>query len=280
MKTLIVGCGYVGLRVAKHWAQTGHVVWATTRDATKHTKWLEESIHPILWNVAETPRLGLLPPVDVVLYAVGYRKDQPFSRTELHRGGLSRLLDGLPSPPKRIIYISSTGVYGDSADGIVNEETIPEPTSDSGKAILEAEQFLQEHAWRSNVVLLRLAGIYGPDRIPMSRNATNSVEDGFINLIHVDDAVRAILLAAEVAIPPRTFVVSDGVPVLRSEFQRSAAEILGMLPKIHSNRPPRSGNGKRIDPSRICQELGFQCKYPTYREGLQAITSFEGGGRR
>jgi nucleoside-diphosphate-sugar epimerase len=280
VKTLIVGCGYVGFRVARSWIQAGHVVWGTTRDPEKQAKWVREAIHPIVWNVAEKPQTGLFPAVDVVLYAVGYRKDQPFSRSELHRGGLSRLLEALPVPPKRVLYVSSTGVYGDSVSGIVNEETPANPSSESGKAILEAEQFLQGHPWNARVILLRLAGIYGPERIPIPRNSEHPAEDGLINLIHVEDAVRAIILAAEAADPPRTFVISDGAPVLRSAFQQAAAEILGGTPKMNSDRPPRKGGGKRIDPSLIQKELGFQCEFSTYREGLQAIADLDAGVRR
>src|SRR5262249_48518216 len=102
---------------------------------------------------------------------------------------------------------------------------------------------------------------------------------GWLNLIHVDDAARVVLLAEEHATPPKTFVVSDGVPVQRAEYYTELARLLN-APPPHFIEPPadspaaqRAASDKRINPRRMFNELRPKLLYPDYRAGLTAIAS-------
>jgi nucleoside-diphosphate-sugar epimerase len=125
---------------------------------------------------------------------------------------------------------------------------------------------------------LRLAGIYGPGRVPR-REALLSGEplvaaEGRLNLIHADDAVRVILAAERLARPPRLYTVSDGQPPLRSEYYAEAARLLGAPPSRlvsppDSSATARGGTNKRIANRRMLAELRVELAFPTYREGLR-----------
>jgi nucleoside-diphosphate-sugar epimerase len=103
-----------------------------------------------------------------------------------------------------VIYISSVGVYGPSDGDWVDESTPCEPHREGGKASLAAEQVLAGHALGRRGLILRLAGIYGPGRIPLAEKIRKGEPlpvspEGYLNLIHVDDAARVVLAAEEKA---------------------------------------------------------------------------------
>jgi nucleoside-diphosphate-sugar epimerase len=129
---------------------------------------------------------------------------------------------------------------------------------------------------------LRLAGLYGPGRIPRSSDLVagrpiDAPAHGWLNLIHVDDAARIVLLAEERASPPRTYVVSDGAPVPRAEYYAELARLLNappprfVEPAADSPAALRAGSDKRINPRRMFAELKPTLLYPDYRAGLAAI---------
>lgn len=129
--------------------------------------------------------------------------------------------------------------------------------------------------------MLRLAGIYGPDRIPRRDDLLAGVPipgsgDGYLNLIHVDDAVRAIIAADQRAQLPRTFNVSDGHPAPRREYYQELAQLVDapapqFVPEAHTAERTRGGSDQRVQNARIVAELGVQWQYPSFREGLRAI---------
>ena len=220
--------------------------------------------------------------MDTVLFAVGFDRSSGHSIQQLYVEGLRNTLKALPSSPKRFLYISSTGVYGQDAGEWVDESSPCEPTREGGKACLEAEHLLAEHPVGGNSIMLRLAGIYGPGRIPRRESLEqgepiSAPSEGYLNLIHVDDAVQ-IVLECERQPAPQTFVVSDGCPVLRCDYFRELARLLG-CPAPTFKEPAeglpaaiRATTNKRICNARM-QELGVSLLHPSYREGLAAIVS-------
>ncbi len=278
MKMLVVGCGYLGKRVAGLWLRGQHEVWGTTRSMDRAQELSKIGIRSLLWDVGTPSDFAGLRSIDVILYAVGYRRGQTESRADLHRGGLQNLLNGLPEFPKKLVYVSSTGVFGNVEGEAVDEESPCVPTTDSGIALLEAERFLQRHTIASRVVIVRLAGLYGPGRIPRvsiehqsSENASGGTD--CINLLHIDDAARAVELAAAQAHPPALYVISDGNPVTRCEFQREASRYFGTGPRASNPGIARKSGNKRVDPAKIRSDLGFSCTYPSFREGLAQIAA-------
>ncbi len=286
MAKLVFGCGYLGRRVARRWRQQGQEVIAVTRSAEKGSELAAEGIQPILADVARMERcdLGQLPPIETVLFAVGYDRESQTPIEQVYAGGLAQALAAIPATTSRIIYISSTGVYGDAAGEWVDEETPCRPTRAGGKASLAAEELLKRSEFGSRSIVLRLAGLYGPGRIPRAQavllgEPIDAPQDGFLNLIHVDDAAAIVLLAEERAPLPRTYVVSDGQPVIRSEYYAELARLLGwppprfVAPDPNSPAALRAAGDKRADSRRMMRELSPVLRYPSYREGLAAVVA-------
>jgi nucleoside-diphosphate-sugar epimerase len=303
MRKLIVGCGYLGLRVAERWLRDGDEVFATTRSDARAEEWKMGSgpiyakhpsgrsgkwdptlfsICPVVADVTQPATLTRLPPVETVLFAVGYEPGSGLSRHQVYVEGLAAVLDALDPATRRVIFISSTGVYGDTAGTWVDEDSPCLPDSEGGRAFLAAERVLAEHPLAERSVVLRMAGIYGPDRVPKARDLAVGKPlavpaAGHVNLIHVDDAAAVVAAADARAEPPRTFLVSDGHPVQRREFYAHLAELLG-CPSPRFVEPPAgddaAGRGradKRVRNQRMLGELGVQVEFADYRQGLGAI---------
>ena len=287
MAKLIVGCGYLGYRVAQRWRAAGDEVLVVTRDATRAARFAAEGFRPIVADVLRPESLAGLRAVDVVLYAVGYDRTSGVSIEDAYPRGLKNVLDALPASIGKLIYVSSTGVYGQATGETVDEDSPCEPTRPGGRAALAAEHVLAAHPLGNRGIVLRLAGIYGPERIPLAADIRASrplavPADGHLNLIHVDDAAAVVVAAAERAVPPRTYVVSDGHPVERRAYYEELARLIGAPEPTFAAAAPgspatdRAGTDKRMTNARLLAELPIQLAYPSYREGLAALVGGAG----
>jgi nucleoside-diphosphate-sugar epimerase len=279
-RRLIFGCGYLGSRVAALWQAAGDEVWAVTRSWQRAGEFAERGLHPVIADVMNVPSLRDLPTADTVLYAVGLDRQSGRSMREVYVDGPRHVLDALPSETKRVIYISSTGVYGQDDGSWVNEDSPCEPKRENGRVCLEAEDLLRAHAMGKRAVLLRLAGIYGPGRMPnadalLAGEPIAVSPEGLLNLIHVDDAASIVQAVADHPEPADLYTVSDGQPALRREYYAEAARLLGApLPRFATpddpaNRAERAAN-RRISNRRLMRDLGLKLRYPSYKEGLAA----------
>jgi len=285
MSKLIFGCGYLGERVAKLWSDAGDDVCVATRCVERATVLEAEGYKTVVADVANAETLIDLPSVDTVLFAVGFDRSSDHSIHEVYAGGVKNVLAALPSSVEHFIYISTTGVYGNADGEWVDETTPPNPQRDGGKASLTAEQHIHEMGLGANATILRLAGIYGLGRIPYldklrAGERIAAPSEGWLNLIHVDDAATIVLAAESAttqAVGPRVYCVSDGQPVVRGDYYREVAGLIGAdpprftAPDADSPAAARASADKRISNAKLCRELGCELKYPSYREGLAAI---------
>jgi nucleoside-diphosphate-sugar epimerase len=282
MAKLILGCGYLGTRVAALWRAAGHEVFAVTRSAQRAASLASAGLKPIVADVAASAQLPIPQGVRTVLFAIGYDRTSGQSIHDVYVGGLSRALSALPETVEKFIYISSTGVYGHVTGSEVDEDTPCHPTREGGRACLAAEEVLRASPFGDKSVILRLAGIYGPGRTPRSADLLagkpiDAPAAGWLNLIHVEDAARIVLLAEERAEPPKLYVVSDGQPALRGDYYRELARLLGApapqfsQPAAESPAAQRAASDKRINPQRLFADLHPTLLYPSFREGLAAI---------
>lgn len=287
MNKLIFGCGYLGQRVARLWQEEGHHVIVVTRSANKAAELQRQGMSAVVADIAQPATLTELPDLATVLFAVGFDRTPGQSILEVYEGGVRNVLAALPANTPRVTYISTTGVYGNAAGEWVDERTPPEPRRDGGRASLAAERALAERPLGANSIILRLAGLYGPGRVPLveqirAGEPIAAVENGHLNLIHVEDAAAAVLSAdrlAPFADGPRIYCVSDGQPVRRDEYYREVARQIGAptvrftAPAPDSPRAARAESDRRIRNDRMQKELGIKLKYPDYRAGLTAILS-------
>jgi nucleoside-diphosphate-sugar epimerase len=277
---LIFGCGYVGHRAAKAWQAAGLRVTIVTRSSERTRQFASEGFDTIVANISDRASLRNLPAAGTVLFAVGYDRSPSQSIGQVYSGGLANVLDALSPETGRVIYISSTGVYGDAAGEWIDEETPAVPSRDGGRACLAAEQALFAHPLGQRGVVLRLAGIYGPGRLPrredlLAGKPIDGSGDGCLNLIHVDDVVRAILAVEKHAAPPRIYNVSDGNPSSRREYYAELSRLLSAPPPVFTGstlaQRTRGGADKRVSNARMLAELGVKPRFPSFREGLAAI---------
>ncbi|MGD9647578.1 MAG: SDR family oxidoreductase [Pirellulales bacterium] len=283
---LIVGCGYLGARVARRWLATGERVWTVTRSTERAARLRDEGLEPVVADVtapATLAALAKLPPLDTVLYAVGFDRRATRTRRQVYVEGLRNVLTALASDVRRFLYISTTGVYGQHHGQWVNEETPCAPTREGGQVALEAEHLLLASALGNRSIRLRLAGLYGPGRVPRQQDLAAgqpiaAPRDGYLNLIHVDDAVDTVLAAERLNVPPpRLYVVADGQPPLRRDYLAEVARLVGgpaptfVEPAADSPTAERADGDKRVDSAQLLAELNLRLNYPSYREGLAAI---------
>jgi len=280
MQRLIIGCGYLGGRVARAWLERGDTVWALTRSRDGFRRFEQLGIQPLLGDVTQPASLESLPECDTVLHAVGFDRNAGPSKREVYVDGLEHVLDRTIDRCARFLHVSSTSVYGQQAGEDVDENSVCQPEHESGLICVAAEQAVigrLEESRRTSGSVLRLAGIYGPDRL-LSRidalregRALPGPADAWLNLIHVDDAVRAVIAAADAATLQQVYLVSDDRPVRRRDYYaRLASLVKASTPKFDDAAVGRHkhGLGKRCCSARLKSDLSIQLQFPTIDEGL------------
>jgi nucleoside-diphosphate-sugar epimerase len=275
---LVVGCGYLGTRVADRWIATGSRVFGITRRESRAAELAARGIDPVVADVTAAPgsaafvaeAIRRLPEIDTVFWAVGFDRSAAASHRDVHVGGLSAVLDALAngrSVRPRVILSSSTGVWGEADGGTVDETTPVHPSREAGRVLVEAESLLRAHPLGPGVSL-RFAGLYGPGRLPriadlQAGRPIATDPDSWLNLIHVDDAAEIVRLVAAAPHPQPLYVVSDGRPVLRRDWYGRLAALSGSPPPTWDPTAPRvRGADKRVDPALLFRDLPISLAYP------------------
>jgi len=272
---LIVGCGYLGSRVAERWLAGGSRVFAMTRSATRATELAKSGIEPIVADVTKPETIRDLPAVATMFWAVGFDRAAGATYRDVHVDGLARVVGALAGAP-RIILSSSTGVWGNDDGAVVDESTPATPTREAGSVLLEAEATLVALA-PGRGTALRFAGLYGPGRLPRLEDLKAgrpiaADPDSWRNLIHVDDAARIVCAVAAAPAPRPLYVVSDGVPVRRRDWYAHLATRSGSPPPNWDVSAPRTrGADKRVDPSLLFRDIPIALAYPDSFQGIDAI---------
>jgi nucleoside-diphosphate-sugar epimerase len=277
MSALIVGCGYLGLRVAQAWVSAGRKVSALTRGRADELR--AHGVEPMVGDVLDPHSLHNIMHTDTLLYAVGLDRGAGRSMREVYVEGLANVIEALASSERcashvkrRFIYISSTSVYGQTDGSWVDETSPTEPLEESGRVVLEAERTLRQ--FRPDALILRFAGIYGPGRVLRKASLLKGEPvpgdpERFLNLIHVEDGVRAVLAAESHAEPGETYLIADDHPPTRREFFTRTAEVIAAPPVRFDESAGGAGEAnRRVSNANAKQRLGFQPLLPSYREGL------------
>lgn len=290
MRVLIVGCGFVGNELAKQLHAAQHTtasasasrgtselrVFALTRTAERCDALRAIHVEPIVAHWLDEVTLDSLPEVDVVVVSVPHREDAGLG-IETHIVGLKNLRARLPAGWHKLIYLSTTGVYGDLHDE-VDESTPTQPTRIGPQIAVATETWLQHEFTAPQLAIIRLAGIYGPGRIPLAEKLRAGEplqvpQAGWLNLIHVSDIASMLRRLMQVEARESLYVFSDGNPVARMDFYRTLAKLCGVdepkfvEPDPNSSRVQRAGK-KRVNPRRLIEELNLRLQFPSYQEGL------------
>jgi len=279
-RRLVVGCGYLGGVVAARWVAAGDAVWGIVRTPSRQAALEAAGVTALVADVAGAAPLPALPEVDTVVWSVGFDRSAGQAYRDVHVTGLARLLDALSGSP-RVVMVGSTGVWGRVEGMVVDESTPPSPEREAGRVLLDAERVLADHRLGPGTVL-RLAGIYGPGRLPRlddlrAGRPLPADPDSWLNLIHVDDAATILMAVAGHPSPGPLYVVSDGHPLRRGDFYATLADLCGSPPPQWTPPPPESrGGDKRVDPGRLFREIAPTLAHPRALEALAGI--LKGGG--
>lgn len=188
--------------------------------------------------------------------------------------------------PRRLIYLGTSGVYGDCHGEWVDESRPPNPMTDRARRRLAAERIVADWCERhgTEYMLLRVGGIYGPGRLPVDRLAGMTVicpdEAPWSNRIHVDDLVRTLVQVARRGRSAREYNVADGHPTTMTDYLYRVADIAGMPrpPCVSRADAPQYlspgmlsfvRESRRLDVTRMRDELGVTLHFPTLEAGLR-----------
>ncbi len=245
---LVIGCGYLGRRVADLGRAAGQRVFATTRSPPHAAEFQRLGLEPVLCDVIDPDSLLALPAGVDVVYCVGFDRAGGADMRAVFVDGLANVLDALEEIG-RLVYVSSTGVYAQRDGEAVDENAATQPTSESGRVVLEAERLLRGE--RPDAVILRFAGIYGPGRLIREQalragDALSGDPEQWLNLIHVEDGAVAVTAAARNGAAGRRVQrlrrPAGAAARLLRPHGRGAADAAAVVP-VAAGGPPR-GPGK------------------------------------
>jgi nucleoside-diphosphate-sugar epimerase len=284
MRALIIGCGYVGIPLGAELVRLGHEVSGLRRKASAETELKAAGITPLVADITKPETLAKLPrDFDWVVNCVAAGGDAENYR-QVYLQGTRNLIEWLgASPPKKFVYTSSTSVYGQTDGSQVKESSPTEPSAETAKILVETEKVLLAAVAERKfpAVILRVAGIYGPDRGHWFKQFLKSEArmegDGarFLNMIHRDDLIGGIIAALKSGRPGEIYNAADDEPVSQLHFFQWLAQALDKpLPPSEPENPAenrtRGVTNKRVLNRRLKMELGYQFKYPNFRKGYSA----------
>ncbi|MCM2131231.1 SDR family oxidoreductase [Larsenimonas rhizosphaerae] len=275
--TLILGCGDVGTLLGQQLIAQGQRVIGVRR----HPEKLEGSgIEPLAMNLDDDEAVAALPDADIVIYILSADRFEESAYESAYYQGLDRVLttfEARAEPPKQVIFVSSTSVYGQCDGETVTEDSVIVPTGFAGKWLHKAESRL----WQSSIpgTSVRFSGIYGPGR----ERLINQVQEGrvapatppmYSNRIHRDDCAGVLVFLIEKALAGDTldpvYLGSDQEAAPIHDVMMWLSRALGIEPSNTIQSPLRRRASKRCDSTRL-QMAGYTFMFPTFREGYRDV---------
>jgi nucleoside-diphosphate-sugar epimerase len=273
---LVCGSGYLGAELAQRARNAGHAVSACSLSGGNGSHVCDLSSAHSVAMLAE-----LIDPPDVVVHCASSGRGGAPAYERVYRDGVSHLSHIFPDAV--LLYTSSSSVYGQCDGSVITEESAAEPDRDTGRVLREAEEIVRQ----ARGIVCRLSGIYGPERSMILKKFLQGEavieEDGrrFLNQIHRDDAVDAILLLASLALQEKhshlvrgeIFNVSDSQPLTQLLAYETLARTFDRpLPPSG----PRDLNRKRgwthkqVSNAKL-RALGWSPRYPSFLDAIHDI---------
>lgn len=275
-RVLIAGCGYVGSALAERLVADGHDVWGMRRDPSA----LPAGVRPFAADLRDLATLRALPEgLTTVFYTAAADGGSDDEYRSVYADGPRNLLAALVEQgqrPRRVIFTSSTSVYGQSGGEWVDEESPTEPSGFGGRRMLEGEGIVLGGPFPG--VVLRLGGIYGPGRTSYidrvrSGAAECPPEPVYTNRIHRDDCAGALRHLMSLDAPQPIYVGVDRDPADTCEVLHWLAEKLDRPAPARAatgSAPTRTRGNKRCRGDLLAQS-GYEFIYPSYRQGFAAL---------
>jgi nucleoside-diphosphate-sugar epimerase len=279
---LLIGCGYVGTRLARQYLDLGQSVTGVVRSAAGVARLGVSGIPALAADLARDDLSGLPLRGSPVFHMA------PPSASGTEDRHTRRLADAfrLYGNPRRVVYISTTGVYGDCGGAWVDETWPARPAVDRARRRWDAEQALTDWSRETGgeLIVLRVAGIYGPGRLPLERirqgiPMVREAESPYSNRIHVDDLATVCLAAMARGQPGTVYNACDGNPSTMTDYFLAIADAAGLprpplIPmaeaagRVSEAMLSYLAESRRLSNRRLTQELGVVLRYPTLAAGL------------
>lgn len=281
---LIVGCGDLGMRIAGRRRARGAGTECVVRSAGSAAR-LQRSGFAV--RILDLDR-----PVAALDFAAAHAQILYLAPPPPHGtrdARVQRFLAALPDAAgQRIVYVSTSGVYGDCGGAWVDERRPANPQVDRARRRFDAEQRLRawREAGRGELIVLRVAGIYGPGRLPLERLRRGepmvaAAQAPWTNRIHVDDLVDVCEAAMTRGRDGAIYNVSDGHPSNMRDYFDRVADLYGLprAPQVDRDRAADRlspgmlsylAESRRVDNRRMLDELGVVLRYPDLAAGLPA----------
>lgn len=292
-RLLIIGCGDVALRMLTL-VRGRYVLYALARDRDRFPRLRALGLKPIWGDLDRPGSLAALAGLahDVVHFA-------PPPRSGVHDTRTAHLIAALAkakSLPQHLVYLSTSGVYGDCAGELVAETRPLRPQSERAQRRADAEARLRAWGARSGVrvTIVRVPGIYAADRLPLERlrrgtPAISFEEDAFVNHVHADDLARIVVAALHRGQPNRSYNAADDAPQRMGDYFDSVADGFGLprpprIPRDEAQRIlPRElysfmRESRRLVNARMKRELRIELRYPSVHAGIAAARALTPGG--
>jgi nucleoside-diphosphate-sugar epimerase len=287
MRVAILGCGYVGLELGRRLEEAGHEPIGVRRSAEGIEAIEATGFRAVRADVTDAADLEAVPDVDAVVFAASSGGRGADAARGIYVDGLRTAIGAFgarDAPPERLVYTSSTGVYGDHGGDWVDEGTPLDPGTEKTRVLAEAERIALEEAPEAGIegTVARFGGLYGPGRYRLERYLEGPVTAGYLNMVHREDAAGAVrfLLEADRAMGEVVLVVDDE-PVDKHEFADWLAREAGRDPPPKQSIAERLAGADlpatardRIRAQKRCsnaklRDLGYAFGYPTFREGYR-----------
>ncbi len=280
MRTLIIGCGYVGEALGQRLIALGHDVTGVRRSSGHNNHLARLGIRPLNLDITQKSEFKKLDDqYDWIVLAASSSRGGEKAYKKVFGLGSKHIAQWLKTAnTSSVVFISSTSVYQQTNAEWVFENEADIPENITSKILWEAEQKISEVG--SAVSILRSSGIYGPDRGYLFRQfmedkaAIDHEGKRFLNMVHRDDLVEAIVHSFDHSKRgPNIYNITDNEPVTQLEFFKWLSETTGrpMPPFVPEPAPATHKRGitnKRVSNKLFRETLGFKYNYPTFREGL------------
>ena len=278
-RLLLIGCGDVGMRLLPLLCPRFRV-FALTRDAARAADLRAAGAIPIVADLDQPASLarlrGLAP------WVVHLAPPRPEGALDVRTRNVTAILP----EGAHLVYVSTSGVYGDCGGALVDETRTVAPRNARAGRRVDAERVLRDWARRtgSSAAILRVPGIYAADRLPFKRlqegtPALRPEDDVYTNHIQADDLARIVALALFRARPGRVYHAADDTRLKMGDYFDAVADA------FHLARPPRlersalraavspvllsfMSESRRLDNTRMVRELGVRLRYPDVHHAL------------
>jgi len=271
-----------------------YALYALARDRSRFAELRVLGLKPVWGDLDRPDSLAALAGLaqDVVHFAPPPRDGVHDTRTAHVIAALARA----QSLPQHLVYLSTSGVYGDCAGELVAETRPLRPLTERALRRADAEQRLRAWGARSGVrvTIVRVPGIYAADRLPLERlrrgtPALDAEEDAFVNHVHADDLARIVVAALRRGQPNRSYNAVDDVPQRMGEYFDVVADSFDLprprrIGRAEAERTlPREllsfmRESRRLVNARMKRELRVRLRYPSVHEGIAAARATNGAG--